>query len=173
MLLNSVLKCGILECAWITVLRWLRFDRLFSLLLEVWKRKHVWHNPKYNTSYCTFIKGESTKAQASKKAQWLVCLCFPNKGHVISYQGNFPFSLYLFLFNYVRVIGLRRGVMWFISLVRRPRGINHITTTLARIPQGMQKYIDEKCLYCSSFFCFFFNTTCRHWWHSGTSFSAF
>ena len=26
--------------------------------------------------------------------------------------------------------------------------------TLARIPQGMQKYIDEKCLYCSSFFCF-------------------
>ena len=26
--------------------------------------------------------------------------------------------------------------------------------TLARIPQGMQKYIDEKCCYCSSFFCF-------------------
>ena len=26
--------------------------------------------------------------------------------------------------------------------------------TLARIPQGMQKYIDEKCLYCSFFFCF-------------------
>ena len=26
--------------------------------------------------------------------------------------------------------------------------------TLARIPQGIQKYIDEKCLYCSSFFCF-------------------
>ena len=26
--------------------------------------------------------------------------------------------------------------------------------TLARIPQEMQKYIDEKCLYCSSFFCF-------------------
>ena len=26
--------------------------------------------------------------------------------------------------------------------------------TLAMIPQGMQKYIDEKCLYCSSFFCF-------------------
>ena len=26
--------------------------------------------------------------------------------------------------------------------------------TLARIPQGMQKYIDEKCLHCSSFFCF-------------------
>ena len=23
--------------------------------------------------------------------------------------------------------------------------------TLARIPQGMQKYVDEKCLYCSSF----------------------
>ena len=29
--------------------------------------------------------------------------------------------------------------------------------SLARIPQGMQKYIDEKCLYCSSFFC--------PWWH--------
>ena len=26
--------------------------------------------------------------------------------------------------------------------------------TLTRIPQGMQKYIDEKCLHCSSFFCF-------------------
>ena len=26
--------------------------------------------------------------------------------------------------------------------------------TLARIPQGMQKYIDKKCCYCSSFFCF-------------------
>ena len=25
---------------------------------------------------------------------------------------------------------------------------------MARIPQGMQKYIDEKCLYCSFFFCF-------------------
>ena len=36
--------------------------------------------------------------------------------------------------------------------------------TLARIPQGMQKYIDEKCLHCSSFF--FFNTPCWHWWHS-------
>ena len=26
--------------------------------------------------------------------------------------------------------------------------------TLARIPQGMQKYTEEKFLYCSSFFCF-------------------
>ena len=26
--------------------------------------------------------------------------------------------------------------------------------TLARIPQGMQKYTEEKCLHCSSFFCF-------------------
>ena len=26
--------------------------------------------------------------------------------------------------------------------------------TLARIPQGMQKHTEEKCLYCSSFFCF-------------------
>ena len=26
--------------------------------------------------------------------------------------------------------------------------------TLARIPQGMKKYTEEKCLYCSSFFCF-------------------
>ena len=26
--------------------------------------------------------------------------------------------------------------------------------TLVMIPQGMQKYIDEKCLYFSSFFCF-------------------
>ena len=26
--------------------------------------------------------------------------------------------------------------------------------TLTRIPQGMQKYIDEKCLHRSSFFCF-------------------
>ena len=25
---------------------------------------------------------------------------------------------------------------------------------LARIPQGMQKYTEEKCLYCASFFCF-------------------
>ena len=25
---------------------------------------------------------------------------------------------------------------------------------MARIPQGMQKYIDEKCLYCSFFLCF-------------------
>ena len=43
--------------------------------------------------------------------------------------------------------------------------------TLARIPQGMQKYIDEKCLHCSSFFCFLTL-------HAGTggivtSFSAF
>ena len=26
--------------------------------------------------------------------------------------------------------------------------------TLARIPQGLQKYTEEKFLYCSSFFCF-------------------
>ena len=26
--------------------------------------------------------------------------------------------------------------------------------TLARIPQGMQKYTEEKCLYCKPFFCF-------------------
>ena len=26
--------------------------------------------------------------------------------------------------------------------------------TLARIPQGMQKHTEEKCLYCSSFVCF-------------------
>ena len=25
---------------------------------------------------------------------------------------------------------------------------------MARIPQGIQKYTKEKCLYCSSFFCF-------------------
>ena len=67
---------------------------------------------------------------------------------------------------FVRVIGLKRGVMWFIPLVR-PRTThegnkshNHelkadkrLIFTLARIPQGMQKYIDEKWLY-SSFFCF-------------------
>ena len=59
---------------------------------------------------------------------------------------------------YVRVIGLKRGVMWFIPLVNKSH--NHELKadkrlfTLARIPQGMQKYIDEKCLYCSSFFCF-------------------
>ena len=62
--------------------------------------------------------------------------------------------------------------MWFIPLERCPRAQpegnargdklqNHelkadkrLTFALARIPQGMQKYIDEKCLYCSSFFCF-------------------
>ena len=29
-----------------------------------------------------------------------------------------------------------------------------LIVTVARIPQGMQKYNDEKCLYCSSFFFF-------------------
>ena len=57
--------------------------------------------------------------------------------------------------------------MWFIPLVR-PRATHEgnkshnqeleadklLIFTLARIPQGMQKYTDEKCLYCSSFFCF-------------------
>ena len=50
---------------------------------------------------------------------------------------------------------------------QRTRAINHITGhnqelkavkrlifTLARIPQEMQKYTEEKCLYCSSSFCF-------------------
>ena len=46
---------------------------------------------------------------------------------------------------------------------QRTRGINHnhelkadkrLIFTLARFPQGMQKYTEEKGLYCSSFFCF-------------------
>ena len=40
--------------------------------------------------------------------------------------------------------------------------------TLARIPQGMQKYTEEKGLYCSSFFCFF-NAPCWHCWDSQVS----
>ena len=63
---------------------------------------------------------------------------------------------------------MKRGVMWFIPLVLRPRATHEgnkshnpelkadkwLIFTLARIPQGMQKYIDEECLYCSFFFCF-------------------
>ena len=50
--------------------------------------------------------------------------------------------------------------MWFIPLVEGNKSHNHELKadkqifTLARIPQGMQKYTEEKCLYCSSFFCF-------------------
>ena len=58
--------------------------------------------------------------------------------------------------------------MWFIPLVRSLRAThegnkshNHelkadkrLIFTLARVAQGMQKYIDEKCLYCLSFFCY-------------------
>ena len=46
------------------------------------------------------------------------------------------------------------------SLRALPEGCHELKTdkrlifTLARIPRGMQKYIDEKCLHCSSFFCF-------------------
>ena len=39
--------------------------------------------------------------------------------------------------------------------------------TLARIPQGKQKYTEEKCLYCSSFL--FLNTPCWYWWDSQVS----
>ena len=70
--------------------------------------------------------------------------------------------------DHVRVIGLKRGVIGFISLVRCPRathegnkshnhelkGDKRLIFTLARISQGMQKCFDEKCLYCSFFFCF-------------------
>ena len=49
-----------------------------------------------------------------------------------------------------------------------PEGAPWLIFTLARIPQGMQKYIDEKCLYCSSCFCFL-NTPCWRWWHSQVS----
>ena len=62
-------------------------------------------NPKYNASYCTFIKGESTKAQKHKqtrKHNGRVCLCFPNKGHVISYEGNFVLFPFVFSFLIMR-----------------------------------------------------------------------
>ena len=86
--------------------------------------------------------------------------------------------------DFVRVIGLRVGLCDLFPLCvargRSPRTThegnkshNHelradkwLIFTLARIPQGMQKYIDEKCLYCSFFFC---NTPRWHWWDSQVS----
>ena len=82
---------------------------------------------------------------------------------------NYPFeasadSLSSVKKRYVKAIGLKRGVIWFIPLVRSPRathegnkshnlslqGDKWLICTLARIPQGMQKYTEEKC---PSFFC--------------------
>ena len=61
------------------------------------------------------------------------------------------------------VIGLKRGITRPRATHEGNKSHNHelkadkrLIFTLARIPLGVQKYseIEEKCLYCSSFFCF-------------------
>ena len=79
--------------------------------------------------------------------------------------------------RYVRVIGPKRGVMWFIPLGQRTRGINHITTSwrpinglfLHKRGSSRDAKIHWRKMPLLFIFLLFFNTPCWHWWHSQVS----